>query len=313
MKKRHVVMLPAAGTGTAFAIANRLRANWNETVDITTADINPAHLISSSLIADRHYQVPPSASEDYHAEIRRIIKDNSVDTFIPLLNEDFSAALQLQTSVPGCDFWISDLTSRLALSKREISKWLESLTLPTPREFGPDEIDPERDYFVKPDNGSGSRGARSMRGAELLQTYHPDWIIQEICNGPEITVDSFYDSAADVGRAVARERLETKSGVSTKARVFDNAELSEMAAMIGRASGQRGTICFQVMRSGGQFKITDLNFRPGAGTALSIAAGIDVISAAFACRWDEKYDGFLSHGLPADGVFVTRQYCEFLM
>lgn len=86
-----------------------------------------------------------------------------------------------------------------------------------------------------------------------------------------------------------------------------------MAARLAAAIGQRGTICFQVMWKGGRWALTDLNLRPGAGTAMTCAAGFDVLSAFLACRWGLPTDGFfLSSSLDHD-VFLRRQYAEFVM
>jgi len=138
-------------------------------------------------------------------------------------------------------------------------------------------------------------------------------VIQELCESPEITVDSFYDDRNNIGYAYCRERLETKSGVCTKARLFADPELSDFANKIGQSLKQRGTICFQVMKCNDGWALTDLNVRSGAGTSLTCSAGFDVLSAAFACRIGEDYLDFLRPIKEREEFFITRQYSDFVM
>jgi hypothetical protein len=138
-------------------------------------------------------------------------------------------------------------------------------------------------------------------------------IAQDLCQPPEITIDSFYDVETGIGRAIARERLQTKDGVCTKAKVFEDPTFTEYARVIGEGLQQRGVICFQVMRLNDAWAITDLNLRSGAGTAMTCAAGADLLAAAFACRWNEDFRPFLGGEIAPEGIFVTRQYAEFVM
>lgn len=110
---------------------------------------------------------------------------------------------------------------------------------------------------------------------------------------------------------MCRERLEVKAGVSVKARVFDDPELSALAQKLGEELGLTGTFCFQVMRApdAGGWAITDVNPRPGAGTRMTVAAGVDVLAAMMADAWGEDPGVFL--GPLAGERFVTRQYTEY--
>jgi hypothetical protein len=67
------------------------------------------------------------------------------------------------------------------------------------------------------------------------------------------------------------------------------------------------------MRGRDGWLVTDLNLRPGAGTAMSAAAGVDLLAAMAACRWAEPVEPYIASPLPEGGVHVTRQYAEYLM
>jgi hypothetical protein len=307
------VLVSAAGTGTAFGIITRLRATWGEDLEIVTADINPAHLVSTSVLADHHVEVPPCNDASYVQVLKGVIEKHKISTYVPLLNGELRHAQTLSEMLPACDVWYSAGSSSLVISKHAVSQWLIRLGINVPPSLNNPAIDPDGVYFCKPDDGSGSHGARLITGRDAKNLDRREFVVQPVCSGPEITVDSFFDAVAGRGRAIARERVEVKSGVSTKARVYEDNTLSEIARRIGEGLRQRGTICFQVMRLNDEYVVTDLNFRPGAGTAMTVATGIDLISAAFACRWGENYEHFFATELPLGGVYVTRQYTEFVM
>jgi len=310
---KHRILISASGTGTAFAIISRLRAVWGDAVEIFSTDVNPSHLVTSSVFVDRHFQVLPASDPGYLKSITTIIDEHAIDTYVPLLNAEIFLGLDIAKRFPQCDIWTSELTASLSTSKREASQWLKGLGVAVPDTLSNPEIDPEHEYFIKPDDGFGSVGARRIVGKDALELNTASNLVQPICSVPEITVDSFYDNSTGFCRAICRKRIEVKSGVCTKALVFENEELSLIAEKIGRGLAQRGTICFQVMTFESEYVVTDLNFRPGAGTALTISTGIDPIAAAFACRWLQPYESFLSIRLPHNGVYVTRQYAEFVM
>ena len=310
------VLVCAAETGTAFAMVKCLRGHWGSHVHVVTADSNPHHLVTASLLSDRHLQVPELKDPAFAGALARILDAEAITDYIPLQDAEFAVAEELRPRHPSVAIWLSALYPRLAHDKLEAQNWLEGLGLPVPSRYEIGALPEQGELFAKPRRGFGSRGAM-RQSVEVLRTMPrtalQDLILQEVCSGPEVTVDSFYDAATGAHRAVMRERLAVRSGVCTTARLFDDAYLSDCARRIGAALEQRGTICFQVMRSAAGWAITDLNLRPGAGTAMSVAAGIDLLRAAVACRWGEPYAVMIARPLPAGGVYVTRQYAEFVM
>lgn len=315
--RSRTVLVGAAGTGTSFALASRLKANWGAEVKIVAIDVNPAHLVATSLIADAFVQAPPATAPDFLPWLEMLMVERRVDIFFPILNEEIAAACELRGSarLADVDFVVSDAYGSLT-DKAAATDWLTGLGLPVPATFKPGDVTGQGRYFCKPKNGTGSRDARVMSGAEIAAAPDAmsDLIIQEVLVPPEVTVDSFFDAASGWGYAVCRERIEIKSGVCTKARVFRDEFLEELARRIGRGLGQKGAICFQVMSGEAGWCVTDLNLRTGAGTAMTCAAGVDVLSAAFALRVGQDYQRFFDRDWnDGSSRFVTRQYSEFLM
>ena len=311
------ILLGAAGTGTSFAIASRLRAVWGDAVRIVSVDINPQELVTTSLLSDAFIQVPLADDPAYESRIRNILLSEGIDIYVPILNEEHVVAQAIieDPDFGDLDVWSSELYARCT-DKDFADKFLKRIGVPTPKVIDPIALRPSESCFVKPRRGFGSKGARKVSFAELTDFSKSELeslIIQEVCEGPEVTVDSFYDTQAEASFAYCRERIETKSGVCTKARVFFDPKLADIAQKIGNGLQQRGTICFQAMKAHGDWVITDLNVRSGAGTAITCSAGFDVLAAAFACRTGQDYSKFVRQ-LDVDEEFiVTRQYAEFVM
>jgi hypothetical protein len=308
-----VVLLGGAGTGTAFAIATRLRSSWGSDIKIILTDVNDEYLVSASVLADAFYKVHPAKDPGFRDQIMKILSVEKVTTYIPILNDELILAADLAKSVlyKDIDFWSSDIYAA-CVDKNFADKWLSSLGVATAQQLQ----DADRVWFAKPRDGFGSKGIGSVTSADvsaLSKADREELIIQEVCTSPEVTVDSFWDAEIDDGYAYCRERIEVKSGVCTKAKLFYDFELLNFAKLIGRGLGQKGTICFQAMRSARGWVVTDLNLRSGAGTAMTCAAGFDVLSAAFACRSKLDYSKYIKQLRPDDEIFVTRQYVEFVM
>jgi hypothetical protein len=311
------VLLGAGGTGTSFAIASRIRAYWGANVRLLVTDIFPRELVASSLLADAHFQVPIASDPSFRANIIDILRSENVGTYIPILNEEviLAADLAADDRFSGIDFWSSQQHAR-CIDKDYADHWLADIGVRTPRRYGGEPTGRQSmAWFAKPRNGSGSSGARRLSEEDIHQlsaTEQACTLIQEACDPPEVTVDSFFDAATGFSRSYCRERLETKSGVCTKARVFQDTELSTFARAIGQELRQRGTICFQAMKSRDGWAVTDLNLRAGAGTAMTCAVGFDVLAAAFACRAGEAYEHLIPEMPLGFECYVVRQYAEFV-
>lgn len=315
---RHTVLLGSAGTGTAFAAACALRRFWSRRVRIIAMDINPRHLVTTSLLADQFHQVPLSADAAFPAVLLEIVRQHAVDTYLPLFPEEVVLAARLRDEKQfqeAVKILVPSLAvARLCADKLALSEFLSGHGVLTPETASAGTPLTADEMFLKPRDGSGSRGARKVRRAELAEITGaaPDrWLVQEICLPPEVTVDAFVDGGAGFTRAICRERIEIKAGVSTKCRLFEDPELTCLAAKLAGALGINGSFCFQVMRHPGGWAVTDVNPRPGAATAMCAATGNDFIAATFAHCWGEDVRAFFR---PLNSEqYVTRQYSEFVM
>lgn len=314
--KFKTVLIGSSGTANAFSSVLALRRNWNGDVKIVAVDSNPANLVTSSLLSDKFHRVPETSRPDFKYAITQIINEENVDTYIPFIDEEIfvlaflckqnvlSRNLYLQVKDPD----IADLCN----DKLKTYEWLSEMNILTPQSFKIDKayVNDGR-HVIKRRRGYGSKIIRLSEIKEDLSQYNPDdYIIQYECEKPEITIDVCFDQKRNFFRYVCRERIETKGGVCTKARLFFDKSLERTAyTLADRLS--LNSFCFQVMNYKGDWAVTDINARPGAGTGMSVAAGMDFFSAMFAILWDEDPAQYF-RPLQKE-TYVTRQYSDFIM
>lgn len=312
-ESNHKVLISAAGAGNAFAAVMALRKNFPDNF-ILTIDTNPAHLVTTSVFSDRHLISPELKDKDYSGFLIKTINDFSIDTYVPFIDTDIKVASKLWT-----DNQISQKVSlqvknpqfaEICENKLLTYQFLIENNLPSPETAPIDKPFPAEEYVLKPIGGFGSN-VRILSKDQLQKIGNKEnFIIQEKCESPEITIDVTYSPNKKIFHYICRERIQTKAGVCTKARLFQDEYLSNLAFTIAQLLDLH-SFCFQVMKLKGNWVITDINPRLGAGTALCTAAGSDFFSAMFAILWNEDPSIFLND-LNKE-CYVTRQYAEYLM
>ncbi|MDW8002931.1 MAG: ATP-grasp domain-containing protein [Deltaproteobacteria bacterium] len=276
--------------------------------------------MSTSLLADFHETVPPSDKPEFVDQLLRIINQYNVDTYMPVLDSEILLAAKLREAgtIPKSVSVLAPTSyaAEICLDKYMASQWMVIHGIPSPPTWlaSEEKVDLPDRLYIKKRCGVGSKGNRigTIEDIKKLPVEErPEWLIQKVCDQPEVTVDTYFDPIRSVGRVVCRERIETKSGVCTKARVFYDQTIADLAFNLAKKLGISGTFCFQLMRHCNEWVVTDINPRPGAGTAMSVAVGMDFFAAYFEYIWGN--DGI--RYLPGffDEVYVTRQYTEFVM
>ncbi|MBE2316897.1 ATP-grasp domain-containing protein [Solirubrobacter sp. CPCC 204708] len=279
----------AAGTATAYGLLRSVRERWGAAVRLVAADINPPHLVAATTLADASHQVPLAADPGFQARIVELVAAEAVTVWWPVLDAEIVIAADLRERglLPAGVAVVAPAraTAELCLDKQAVAERLQALGLPTPATWPLADApwDPAG-IVVKPRSGFGSRGLRIAESEteleEIRRAAEPGLVAQPRLRGDEYTIDALRTRDGST-RAVARERIETKAGVSTKARVFEDAVLTELAARLADGLELTGPFCFQVIDGA----ITDVNPRPGGGTRMTVAAGVDLHCAALADVW----------------------------
>ena len=310
------ILIGSAGTGSAFATIQAIRRNLDTNCFIISTDINPPHLVTSSLLADKHIQVNKSNNPNFENEILKIINEHNIDTYIPFIDLEVLIASKLYKNnmlkENLCLQVKEPYIAEICHNKLKAYYFLSSLGIKTPKILLEMTPDLPNSILKKPISGFGSKVEIIDKKdyEKIFEQAKDDFIFQEICSPPEITVDVSYSKIFNHFIYICRERIEVKSGVCTKARIFFDNKLEAIALQLAENLNLH-SFCFQVMRLNDDWAVTDINPRLGAGTALSYAYGYDFFNAMLAILWDKNPNKFFSNS--KSERFVTRQYVEYLM
>jgi carbamoylphosphate synthase large subunit len=261
-------------------------------------DTNPSHLVAASVDADLHVQCRPAGDPGFSEDLGSAVRSFDVGMVVPMLPMEMVAAARLRAEggfgeavrvlAPGVD------ACRQCADKHELAHVLASAGIPVPPTWRAGQQAEADRYFLKPASGFGSRGCRVVEAARLHEALigedRSHWVVQGLCMGPEFSVDVFR-SRSGLERALCRERLEVKSGVATKCRIFEDAFLAGIALGACRALSLWGTSCVQLMQREGRAVVTDVNPRPGGGTSMAQATGNDFIAAHLLEGWGRDASG----------------------
>ncbi|WP_202758966.1 ATP-grasp domain-containing protein [Delftia acidovorans] len=303
------ILITAAGTGTAFGYA-QAKARWFPEIALFTGDVNSAEEVTASLYAERHFVLPPSAADDYLHTVEGLLRQWAIDAYIPLIDSEVTQAsilrdmLLARIACNGRDF------SEAATAKSRYGEWLEVEGATALRPLARADVRDGVRLVAKRDGGFGGRATQIVESAQVAGALLQDgWSLYPYIEGDEFTVDCFPLN----GRAVTsvRQRLEIKSGVCTKARIFHDETLASLALYLCQRFALTEPFCFQTRKADGLHYLIDINPRLGAGTAMSALNGTDFFAAHLACLSGRSPMEFLRPRF-AECV-VTRQYSEYLM
>jgi carbamoyl-phosphate synthase large subunit len=319
-REPHRVLLGTAGTGTSWGLLTSLREVEPDAY-VVAIDKAPAHLVAASAAANAFEQVPALTERvEFTTRLLALFERHEVDTYLPTHDPELILAAGLREagqidgiacSAPQC--W----SGELCWDKLALSRWLVEKGFPTPVTVPAGDIAwPGKAWIVKPRKGVGSKGVLKIESALDLDRARgrgdtADAIAQPLLPGPEVTVDAFLGRNGKAA-ALCRERVEVKSGVCTKARLFHDPYIEDLVLELGRKLELRGAFCAQLMfDDGGKSLLTDVNPRPGAGTRLAAAVGFNVHAAMIADLWGDDPSPHL--GYVTRERWVVRQHREIVL
>ncbi|AWX58578.1 ATP-grasp domain-containing protein [Brevibacillus brevis] len=313
MKK---ILITAGGTATAWHLSTLIKSRFKENFKLYICDTNPRHLVPSAQLADYFKQVPSVMSTGYREYMIDFLNDNNIDIIVPLIDHDihiFNTDDQDLLKIKVLSTGITKGTSTLLKNKAVWTAFLKEQGISVPKTYTKNIVEQNSLYIVKPVLGFGSRDVRKVAKDEV-DFYKNDerYLVQEICNGPEITVEVFQNDG--IIRSLCRERVEIKSGVCTKAKIWFDRELHELTKKICGVISLPKAFCYQVMKNeNNQWVVIDINPRLGAGTSMSTTYGWSLASAFLSIHGNLPYDplGFLKY--QDSPKYVLRVYEDLLI
>jgi hypothetical protein len=310
------ILINSAGVATVWHLASLIKTDFSDYFTLFLSDINPPHLVPSSILSDKFITVPFIKSVGYRDYILNLFDDLEINVFVPLIDEEIFMFPKDDPELIEREIISSSVISKsvnLLNNKAKWSEYLDSKEIRVPRIFNDVNLPKETFFFIKPVMGFGSRGSFKATYDEAFSYLsNGSYVVQELCEGPEITIEVYNENG--VVKSLCRERLEVKAGVCTKARIWHDPELDELAVRICSVIELPLAFCFQVMYNiSGQFVVTDINPRLGAGTSLSSRYGWHLASAFLSNLAGKKEDRSKYFHLQNEEKYVTRVYQDILM
>lgn len=303
------LLITAAGSGIGWGYALAASQQFPQ-VRIITADTNAAAWCSAAQLASLHLQWPAfEAGEAYVERLNALIRAEGVTHYLPIIDPEIAFASARRAQIAAGVLAAEAHFAALAVAKDRYALALAELGIDSPRTLGRADIEAGRPGFAKQPGSFGGRGVWRIDNPAQLDALPAGAFVQEALPGPEYTADCFPLGSGEVFTSV-RVRMETKSGVCTKARIAPHAGMEAIAHKLVAGLKLEAPFCFQAMADGERLAVTDLNPRLGAGTAMSVANGSDFYAAhlawAFGQPWRERLQRH------HERCAVTRQYVELL-
>jgi carbamoyl-phosphate synthase large subunit len=243
--------------------------------------------VAAACIADQTHLIPPTGSRQFVPALLDVVRREKIDLLVPLLDPELLTLARHRQAFAeaGCVVLISSPeVVQTCQDKLQTFGFLSRHGIDTPQTWTPAEVLGRRrhpfPYFLKPREGSASRGnfvIRDREELELALSRVPDPIVQEFVAGVEHTMDVYagYDGCARC--AVPRERIEVRGGEVTKSKTVRDLRIIETGVRVVEALGEcRGVITIQVILTpAGRVRVIEVNPRFGGGVPLSIQAGAD--------------------------------------
>jgi carbamoyl-phosphate synthase large subunit len=273
------VLVTGAGGPAGVSVIQDLRKRGHFVLAVD-ADPNAVGL----RLGDEFEVVPPFGDPTYVAAVVRAATVANIQALICTVAEEYPALIS------GAAF-LAEAHVKLLLPSREAAqtctdKWqfaecLRSAGLSAPATGRGDAEDIPGPWVIKPRFGRGSRDvyyARTLKDLKDAVRACPDPIVQTQITGREFTCDVLMDASGAMAGGVARWRLETKAGISTKGETFDNPEVIHLSGQVLKAVGLIGPANVQgFVTDEGCVVIHEVNPRFSGGLPLSLASGADLV------------------------------------
>lgn len=283
------VLITGGGGPSAISFIKSFCVNGNflQTggIDFFVGDMD-ANAAGLYLVSASHRVILPSAQNlDFIPQLEHFCYENSIDVLVPTVDYELLPIAESRQSFAKIGTLVL-LTSKesleICLDKYKLLKACENV-VPVPRFDIFDEkfTAEEKDFplFIKPRDGSGSRGILKVESLEQMNSLKRDsnLLIQEYLPGEEYSVDVLTTKDGEVIAAVPRERMKVDSGIAVTGRTLFNAELEDFARRVATQIGLSYTANIQFRRNlRGEFCLLEVNPRFPGTMPLTVASGVNM-------------------------------------
>jgi len=221
---------------------------------------------------------------DLIEDLAHVIQEYSINIVLPSVDPAIGVASRLRSFVGDRVFIpISDVSICDTMFDKKLSeKWFVENQIPIPESYSCDD---ELKYpvFIKPRNGSASKGLEIIRNQEEWDkvSNQDNYVIQRyIQNKKEYTVDCYVAQDGEIISVVPRERLAVAGGEVMSSKTLHDETLEQTTHYVLSKGVFRGPVNIQFIKDmeSGKVYVMEINPRFGGGVITSIEAGADTPS-----------------------------------
>jgi carbamoyl-phosphate synthase large subunit len=277
------ILITGAGTTTAITTLKGLRAADDPGIHIVMGDMKAD--CAGAHLGDEFVLMPPATAPDFVERVIDLSRDRRIDLVIPIIDYEFMGWAQAagRLAEAGTQVAISPAPVLRTCEEKDETFWyFRSLGIPTITTWRAEEIvDASSLPFpvhLKPRCGRASLDnykAQSLEEYEFYIKKVPDAIVQPFVRGTEVTIDTMSDLRGRFLAASPRIRVEVKSGQAYRSRTIEDPRLAEMARRIVEGLPIHGPSNIQCFMTDSGPLFFEINARFGAGSILSIRAGLN--------------------------------------
>ncbi len=278
MKKN--ILISGLGGSLFPTLHNKLKLNYNlfyidsnKSLKFVYPDLNftPAPLVTSP---------------EYITFIKNIIVENSINYYLPLIDEEIILAKKLEgfhsvkVISPSLEF------SQLCLDKYKLMKVLLKNNISFLPSYLGNEFNNQLEYplFIKPNVGRGSRGIKKINSNKQLQAYYvleqipkENILIQPNLEGIEYTVGVNVDINNRILSVCSKKVIE-KKGITKISIIENNRLINSKITDIVNTLKPFGPFNVQLIIKNNQIYIFEINPRFSTTTIMEYESNIDLIT-----------------------------------
>lgn len=305
------ILITSVGTNTAISVIKGLKLANLPDIEVFGVDINPEKYCPGTAWVNNYIQAPYANSEEYENWILQVIERYKIDCVIPIHDFEIDAVSKIAQKYPEATFWSVNTPKVIAScnNKNEANTFVAKLGIAVPA-WSMNFSDINFPVISKPINGVSSQGLCVFKNKNEINVCNENIIYQEfIEGGVEYTVDCFSLFDGNFYNGLARERLVTKAGISTKGITVDLPELVEMCKLILNSISYVGASNIQFIKKDNKYYFIEINPRFSGAGILSYKAGLNSPLYTLLCAKGQKLESVDGTHIKY-GLIMTRYWEE---
>lgn len=301
------ILITSIGSNTSIGVVKGLRLKFGTSVFIVGTDLYERSDSAGSYFVDRFYKIAPVSNlSQYETDFKRVIEVENIDVVIPIHDSEIMAVAYFAQQTPSHPFWAVNSPEVVAkCNDKLISNHLaEKVGLKVPKYWKEITDVSHFPVIAKRINGVSSRGVFVANTRSQLEQLGNDglegYMFQEfVTDATEYTVDCYSNYKGIFLGGVARKRIETKEGISTKGVTEFRPDLLEACERFLNHIAYKGASNLQFMVNAHGLNFIEINPRFSGGGILSYKAGFNspVFTVMEATNSMDKLDCDIRYGL----------------